>query len=524
MKKRRNSLGKTGSGLAAADLARNTSESGQVPPRKDLPNILLILADMQRWETIAGRSVCRMPNVNRLASQGVLFNSSYTATAPCCPSRAMLATGSYHWHNGVFNQVHSAPSVSRDMFPDVVTYYNRLRAAGYHMGYIGKWHASYKRTPLDFGFHEIRAPIAYNPELLKKIEVTASTRLPRSGAFGSTVLFTHQWPGALEPARLAGIYEGPVEATHFYHLAEECINAIRQYSERKEPWHLELHFSEGDERLPLRKYFERYDPKSIPVPPHWYETFENKPGMHRMEAESWGVENPEHYQIGRACYYASAEQRDAQIGRILDALERTGQRENTLVIYAADHGDMCGDHRMWVVGWMPYEGMLRIPMVMNWPARIGPGLVSDHLVQLHDLAHTIVDIIGEKALPFRDGVSLLPLAEDPKRSNWRDMILNAFYGGEYVMSQRLVITDRYKYVFNGFDFDELYDLEDDPVEMDNKVNNPAYQHIVNDMRARLYELMYQTEDPFGDNPPARSGCTQGSNWNAPRYLPRGKRL
>jgi arylsulfatase A-like enzyme len=173
---------------------------------------------------------------------------------------------------------------------------------------------------------------------------------------------------------------------------------------------------------------------------------------------------------------------------------------------------------------MPYEGAFRIPMVMRWPARISPGAVTDHLVHLHDIAHTIIDVIGAEPLPFNDGVSLLPLLENPSPPDWRDQILQAFYGGEFLMIQRQVLTARYKYVFNGFDFDELYDLETDPHEMENAIANSSYKAIVADMQARLYELMAQMEDPLGDRPPARSGRERGSQWGAPRYLPRGKRL
>lgn len=119
------------------------------------PNILHIMSDEQQWGTIANRSECRTPNLNRLAQSGMLFDRSHTPTQPCCPARAMILSGAYHWHNGVYNQVHSAPSVSRDMFPDVVLYSMRLRDAGYRLGYVGKWHASYVRGPQDFGFHEV---------------------------------------------------------------------------------------------------------------------------------------------------------------------------------------------------------------------------------------------------------------------------------------------------------------------------------------------------------------------------------
>src|SRR5215470_3621584 len=141
--------------LAGSALSRT---AGAAP---DAPNILHIMTDQQQWATIAGRSECRTPNLNRVAQSGMLFERSYTPSAVCCPARAMLLSGAYHWHNGVYNQVHSPPSVHRDMNPDVVLYSQRLRDAGYRLGYVGKWHASWIRGPLEFGFHEIADVTSY---------------------------------------------------------------------------------------------------------------------------------------------------------------------------------------------------------------------------------------------------------------------------------------------------------------------------------------------------------------------------
>ena len=100
------------------------------------PNILHIMTDQQQWGTIMGRSECRTPHLDKLAKAGLLFERSYTPSAVCCPARAIMLSGAYHWHNGVYNQVHSPPSVHRDMNEDVVLYSDRLKAAGYRQGYV----------------------------------------------------------------------------------------------------------------------------------------------------------------------------------------------------------------------------------------------------------------------------------------------------------------------------------------------------------------------------------------------------
>lgn len=493
------------------------------PRRVERPNILHIMADQMQWAAIAGRSEARTPNLNRLAGQGVLFERSYTPSAVCCPARAMLASGAFHWHNGVSNQVHSAPSVHRDMFPGVVTYSQRLRDAGYRQGYVGKWHASYLRTPLDFGYDEIAAPDAYNPNLLRGLN-TNPDNVPRPQPEGKPqAARMFRWPGS-EPFAMWGHREGADEQTHAWWIAENGIRMMRRLAARPEPWHLEVHFVEPhDAYMPLKKYLDRYDPSKIPVPKSFHDTFEGKPGLHRRESESWGAVTEDDYRQGRAHYYAMCEELDAQIGRLLDGLEAAGQSENTLVTFSCDHGDMVGAHRMWIKGWIPYEECYRIPMLMRWPARIRPGLTTPRLVQLHDLAHTYVDAAGAAPLPYAEGCSLLPLAENPAPAGWPGHILCAYYGGEYLYTQRIAITERYKYVFNGFDFDECYDLERDPQEMRNLVRDRASAAVVDDMRARLYELMNQFGDPFGDVGPGLKDGAPPNRYGGPRYLPRGRR-
>src|SRR5689334_10131325 len=159
------------------------------------PNILHIMTDQQQWGTIMGRSECRTPNIDKLAKSGMLFERSYTPSAVCCPARAMLLSGAYHWHNGVYNQVHSAPSVHRDMFADVVLYSQRLRDAGYRLGYVGKWHASWVRGPLDFGFQEVADLTSYRDAA--KDNQRSSVEAQRSkGKLRRTVKRSMRWPGS----------------------------------------------------------------------------------------------------------------------------------------------------------------------------------------------------------------------------------------------------------------------------------------------------------------------------------------
>jgi arylsulfatase A-like enzyme len=512
---RRSFLGAAGAGAAWGAHAFEAAA-----PR---PNILHIMTDQQQWATIAGRSLCRTPNLNRLASQGLLFERSYTPSAVCCPARAMLLSGAYHWHNGVYNQIHSTPSVHRDMFPDVMLYSQRLREAGYRLGYVGKWHASWDRSPLDFGFQEVAGIFGCNPKILAGVDLNPDKIEYPKEKLRLTPHRTMAWPGS-KPFTMWGMHEGPVEATPEYILTEQSIRMLQRFAKGSQPWHLETHFvAPHDAYVPLKEYLDRYDPREVPIDASFRDNFAGKPGLHRRESECWGEITDDDYREGRAHYYAFTEQVDAQIGRLLNALDESGQADNTIVVFTTDHGDMVGSHRMWIKGWIPYEECYRIPLIVRWPKRIKAGAHSSALVQSHDLGHTYLAAAGAKPLPYADGESLLPLFDSPAQAG-REEILGAYYGGEFLYTQRLTITNRYKYVFNGFDIDELYDLETDPHEMRNLAYDASEQKVADDMRARLYDLMKRVEDPYGDVAPRNSTGLKPDRYGTPRYLSRGKRI
>ena len=229
------------------------------------PNILHIMSDQQQWATIAGRSECRTPNLNRLAQAGMLFERSYTPSAVCCPARAMLLSGAYHWHNGVYNQIHSAPSVHRDLNADVVLYPQRLRDAGYRLGYVGKWHASWVRGPLQFGFHEVADVASYKNAAKDNASHPSGVERVR-GKLKTTVTRSMQWPGSA-PFAMWGHNEGPEEGTAEYYRTDCAIRMLQGFAKGAQPWHMEVHYIEPhDPYVPLKKYLDRYDPRSIPVP------------------------------------------------------------------------------------------------------------------------------------------------------------------------------------------------------------------------------------------------------------------
>lgn len=447
------------------------------------PNILLITGDHLDWNTICGRSICRTPNITRLADEGIRFDRSYTPVSLCCPARAMLLTGAYPWHNGVFNQVHVPESVHPDMFPEVVTYSRRLGDVGYQMAYVGKWHASSFRRPADFGYREVKpAPRTGQERLVDPQYVT--------------------WPGGDRFLMWAGV-EGEMAERNAKRLADAAIGAMSDLAGGSPPWLLELHFPEPhNSYTPLVQFLESYPLSEIELPKSYYEeTFAGKPGLLAREAACWEELSEEDFKQGLRHYYAYCEELDRYIGTVLKALEASGEAEHTLVVLACDHGDLVGAHRMFIKGWMPYEETHRIPMAARWPGVIEAGCSTDALVQLHDWAHTFVSLAGAEPLPYAGGKDLTPLLRNPAAAaeDMPNHVLNVYYGGEFLYTQRIAIGRRYKYIFNGFDKDEFYDLREDPGEIHNVIDGADHAAAVRETRDALWELMIRHGDPYGQH-------------------------
>ncbi|CAA9577092.1 MAG: Choline-sulfatase [uncultured Thermomicrobiales bacterium] len=473
------------------------------------PNILLFVSDQQQWQTVCGRSPARSPNIDRLAAEGVRFERPYATVALCCPSRAALLSGQFPWHNGILNQIHVPERTRSDMVPGVQTYSQRLRDAGYRLGYSGKWHVSWERTPLDFGFHDVRAPNGYNPATLSAAGIAeAEPGGNRGGEIEAECRVS--WPGSA-PFTFYGLDHGPEETTGAHIATSAGIELIERYGREapEEPWFVTINVVEPhDPYTPLAPYAAGYDPADVALPASWGDDFAGKPNLNRREAGLWAGLSEGQVRTAIARYWAYCEQVDAQVGRVLAALDQTGQAAETLVIFTSDHGDMAGAHRQFIKGWQPYEETYRVPLVMRWPGTIAPGGVCERLVQLHDLAHTFVEVADAAPIAPPDGRSLLPLLRDPA-AVWDDVAFCQYYGGEFLYTQRMVITPRHKYVFNGWDFDELYDLVDDPHELRNRVDDPAYRGTCDALREILWARMERHDDPYAQN-----------RYGAPRYLPR----
>lgn len=445
------------------------------------PNILLIHSDQHRYDCVGanGHSFLQTPSLDRLASEGMRFTHAFCPNPLCSPARASFLTGQWtSEHLLIANGDTEAPRGFRD---GLDTWSEVLQRAGYWLGYIGKWHAHPDKDPTELGFGQYISQGRYNRW---REEQNLGKRPMKNGWFGET-------DEAITPgqSRLAW-------------GADLIIELMQERSATDTPW--VLRWDPEEPHLPNvlpEPYASMYNPEDIPPWPGFGDTFEGKPHIQAQQLRTWGVDGWtwEQWAPVVARYLGEITLMDAQIGRILQALEQCGQAENTLVVYTTDHGDMCGSHGMIDKHFILYDDVTRVPMIARWPGRINPGSMSDAFVcNGLDLATTFCEVADAPVPETFRGESLMPLFAGTSGS--REDIFSAYHGNQFgLYSQRMVRDRRWKYVFNATAEDELYDLEIDPGELINRATDPACAEELARLRQRLMTWMEQTHDRLLNN-------------------------
>jgi arylsulfatase A-like enzyme len=322
------------------------------------------------------------------------------------------------------------------------------------------------------------------------------------------------------------LISGPVEGSIPYFVGDEAVRLVESLSRRRKqdqaPFFLWANFWGPHNPCSIPEpYWSMYDPGSIPEPGAAGDPFENKPIVHERMARYWGTYGApwSFWQKHLAAYYGYCTLIDDQVGRIRGALAEVGELENTVIIYASDHGDMLGRHQMLDKGPCGYEDIYHVPLVIRGGGSRG---FSSELVYIQDLFPTILQMAGAE-VPGGDFESLLPLIGPPAvgiperggllgalrgrpgwsgdGGNWksRTEVYGEFDRQITATIQRLIRTDRYKLVLSVADLCELYDLEDDPSELQNRYGDPDLEETQEELMDRLLSHLVDTEDP-GSNP------------------------
>lgn len=434
------------------------------------PNILIFMTDQEQADVVHPDHPCRTPNASKLAENGILFTRTYCPTPHCCPSRATFMTGLYPSRHGVYNNVCNPLAIHTGLNPGTRTFSEDLRASGYNLFYTGKWHVTNEENPSDRGWEEGI--------------VTAPKGAYMHTNFEQWYKMAQQWAGeADEPRRRGqvlrpgwGHYQtyGPIparyEATHDYKVTRSGLDEMQKLAKSDRPWvlYIGLNGPHDPFRIP-EEFAKMYDPDKVALPPSFADALEDKPRVYqRMRSQYWGQMTEAEVRESIAHYWGYCTMMDRMFGEALDALEATGQADRTLVLRLSDHGDYAGAHGLYCKGVPSFREALNVVHVARWPSRIAsPGREVDEFVTLADFAPTLLDLAGCRVPEGLTGRSLVPFLNGGAPTDWPDAYHGQLNGVELYYTQRIVQTKEWKYVYNGFDFDEMYDLRKDPHEMVN---------------------------------------------------------
>ena len=506
------------------------------------PNILLITSDQQRADCngFENKNI-KTPHIDRIAREGTRFSACITPNLVCQPSRAAILTGMLPLTHGVWdNGVDLDPAVGEQGFAGT------LGRAGYQTAFIGKAHFSTKSTFAATGSPECnKSQAKYGPNWFgpymgfQHCELVALGHLHRTRPLEDPAVGHYErwlisrgggegiklWAAETRPGTgAAQTWNSALPAA--WHsstwIADRAINWVNDASRKAEPFCAWVSFPDPHHAFDCPEPWSlMYDPKDMVLPKHRTRDLERRPWWHKAQlegkpqladpvmlkfrAEGSRVPDQTDAQLAEmtANYYGMISQVDHNVGRIMSALESAGVLDNTLVIYTTDHGDLLGNHGLYLKGPTPYEDLLRVTMVAR-----GPGVASRQLVvepmSTLDLAATFCERAGA-ALP--EGVQSRSLnkllaggaeTRDVAYSEWH---VHPSRCG-VALKLRTVRTQKFKCTFElESGAGEMYDLWNDPEEMNNLFNDPGYAHVQKElhdmMRARPGTIAEPLAEPIG---------------------------
>ncbi len=441
------------------------------------PNILFLMTDQMQAAPLNPEHPCLTPNLDKLAARGMHIRNAYTSNAVCSPARAGIMTGLLPHNHGVITVTHVVDKDQSQLRTEYPHFAQHLVDAGYRTSYFGKWHVENTNKLDDFGWQQYETG-GFRTERQHEFSVVGysdNEGYNRQVFYGATTV--------------------PVEERYVANVTRRTLDWLDTIDEETAPWCCFVSCIEPhDPFICSQSAYDMYNVDDFPVPPNWNDELQNRPGLYRRVAGIFEHMSEQQKKEAAICYYASITEIDQQYGRIIDKLEAMGKLDNTIIIFTTDHGELLGAHGMYCKNFTGAEEIYRIPMLLAGPG-IPEGVVTDARVGSHDLAPTICDLAEAQPIDNTDSRSFLPLIQDPEGQH--DEFQTGYaesFGGRYYYTQRVYWDGHWKYIFNGFDFDEMYKLDEDPYEMNNLADDPAYTAKAKELMTGVWQRIRKTND------------------------------
>ncbi|MEP1208116.1 MAG: sulfatase-like hydrolase/transferase [Rhizobiaceae bacterium] len=460
-----------------------------------MKNLLFIGVDQLRWDVIGpNKSVpVDTPNIDRLIASGVSFERAYATCPLCTPSRASMFTGDYAFTHGMGTNCDMYHALGKELSDPDRLLHRHLLKANYRCGFVGKWHVGVEKAPGDYGFEADVQPGYGNLTTTEAFKAYLKHNTLDYRVTPSLFFNQHQQTMA------AGRWHGPVESTPAHFQTNQAIDMLEDMGEGDQPFFVTLQYWDPHgPHLICDEFYHSTDRQKIKPWPNFRDNLKRKPEKVIRERDDFYRCHPRtdaeviDY-IGWYCDHVAM--LDHQIGRLLDYLEESGLADETLIVFTSDHGDMTGAHGGLIDKGLLYEEAMRVPLVFAHPD-LKHGTRSGLALNM-DILPTALALLGFTDID-RQADDLSAQIGDRDAAG-RDYLLGEYHGLRYLYSQRMLVSDDgWKFIFSPGDRDELYDLNNDPHEMNNLVCDPSSGEVLARMREALMQQTARFEDPLRD--------------------------
>jgi choline-sulfatase len=509
----------TAAGSAALGMAAGCSANPETQPAGNAkgepgPNVLVIMTDQHRADlmTCVGRDLVPTPNIDRIAERGVRFEHAWCPYPVCVASRMSLLTGLYSHSTGAINNDDPLDWRYRTMA-------HHFADQGYLTGLIGKMHFNdahnhgfeyymsindwlmYLGPQVQLYANEI-ASHQHGTHFFKSVNDSGAGFPDQEGLWGGKGGIS-PWAGKVKRYPFTTC-TSEMDAEHHLDmfLARETENFLKRY--REQPFFLVTSFMKPHTPFfPPREWAEKYPIDTMELPE--IGDISGYPPHIQRRINNYKNKDQQALRAGRAGYLGNLAFADTCVGYVLDALEREGLADDTIIVYTSDHGEMDGDHGLFQKFCL-FEPSVQVPLIVSYPKKIPQGKVTQALAEYIGIYPTLVELTGV-AQP--EGMTVVPVEGAPESMDGRSFAQLALQpdsaGPDYIYSEYLLRSNtpqyavrdaRYKYIFNHGSTHELYDMEADPGETVNRIDDQGLSAIKNQLHEQLFERYNPENNPY----------------------------